>query len=204
MNFCFFCFLFIFLPFCGDVFPPVKINGRIIYLEMYMYIDYHMLSSFLLMYMYLFISIFILKFHFFLANILCKEFLLLRFISHGIKEFFLDGDGKLGLAFWQYVTGPSDEGYEGGLKAKPWKHDINTSLYSVCPSVSLSLCLSLSSRTSRFFCHGGGLLRLVGMWFSRLWRRVGSCSTWETRSQLDLKSQKGRVQNTKLMKFNDI
>lgn len=32
----FFVFHF-FLPFCGDVFPPVKINGIIIYLEMYMY-----------------------------------------------------------------------------------------------------------------------------------------------------------------------
>lgn len=169
---------------------------------MYMYINYHTLSSFLLM--YLFISIFILKFHFFLANILCKEFLLLRFISHGIKELLLDGDGKLGLALWQYVTGSSDEGYEGGLKAKPWKHDINTSLQSVCSYVGLSLCLCLSSRTSRFFCHGGGLLRLVGMWFSRLWRRVGSCSTWETRSQLDLKSQNGLVQSTKFVKFNDI
>lgn len=115
----FFVFYSFFLPFCGDVFPPVKINGIIIYLEMYMYmyIDYHMLTSFLLMYK--FISIFILIFHFFLANILCKEFLLLRFISHRIKELLLDGDGKLGLALGQYVTGPSDEGYKGGLKAKP-------------------------------------------------------------------------------------
>lgn len=48
----FFLFFIHFLPFCGDVFPPVKINGIIIYLEMYMYmyIDYHMLTSFLLMY----------------------------------------------------------------------------------------------------------------------------------------------------------
>lgn len=106
---------------------------------MYMYINYHTLSIFLLM--YLFISIFILKFHFFLANILCKEFLLLRFISHRIKELLLDGDGKLGLALWQYVTGPSDEGYEGGLKAKPWKYDISTSLYSLSVHMSVCLCV---------------------------------------------------------------
>lgn len=77
----------------------VKINEIIIYLEMYMYIDYYMLLSFLFMYMYFFIFIFILKFYFFLVNILCKEVLFLRFISYRIKEFFFDGDGKFGFVF---------------------------------------------------------------------------------------------------------
>lgn len=35
-------FIHFFLPFCGDVFPPVKINGIIIYLEMYMYMYYRL------------------------------------------------------------------------------------------------------------------------------------------------------------------
>lgn len=43
--------------------------------------------------------IFILIFYFFLVNILCKEFLFLRFISYRIKEFFFDGDGKFGFVF---------------------------------------------------------------------------------------------------------
>lgn len=81
------------------MFPPVKINEIIIYLEMYMYIDYHMLSSFLLMYMYLFISIFILKFHFFLANIYVKNSYFWDSSATGSKNSSLMVTANLDLLF---------------------------------------------------------------------------------------------------------
>ena len=49
--------------------------------------------------------------------------------------------------------------------------------------------------TSIFFCHGGGLFFLTGMWDSRLCLLVGSCSSWLTLSQLSNKKQNRTVGN---------